>query len=139
AAPAAQPRGCDPPVVERSAMDPDVSLPADHPYVRDLAPNAANYVPLSPVAFLERSERVYPTRIAVRHGARAFTYAEFGARGRRLASALTRAGVRRGDTVAIVAPNVPALLEAHYAVPGIGAVLNALNYRLDAATLRFCL
>ena len=120
-------------------MTRDDRLPADHPFVRDLQRNEANYVPLSPVAFLERSERVYPNKVAVRHGKRAFTYAEFGARCRRLASALTRAGVRRGDTVAIIAPNVPALLEAHYAVPGIGAVLNALNYRLDAATLGFCL
>ena len=120
-------------------MAEDVPLPPDHAFVRDLPRTPANYVPLSPVAFLERSEIVHPDKIAVRHGVRAFTYREFGERCRRLASALDRLGVRRGDTVAIVAPNIPALLEAHYAVPGLGAVLNALNYRLDAATIAFCL
>jgi fatty-acyl-CoA synthase len=103
------------------------------------AKNAANYVPLSPVQFLERSAQIWPDRIAVRHGTQAYTYREFEARCRRLASALARRGVRRGDTVAVMAPNVPALLEAHYAVPALGAVLNALNYRLDARTIAFCL
>ncbi|HZQ62582.1 MAG TPA: acyl-CoA synthetase [Casimicrobiaceae bacterium] len=117
----------------------DAPLRADHPFVRDLSRNAANYVALSPVAFLERSAIVYPDKIAIHHGDRMFTYAQFGERCRRFASALSQMGVRRGDTVAIVAPNVPALLEAHYAVPGLGAVLNALNYRLDAATIAFCL
>ena len=101
--------------------------------------NPANHVPLSPVTFLERSEIVYPDKVAVRHGALAYTYREFGARCRRLASALAARGVRHGSTVAVMAPNVPALLEAHYAVPALGAVLNALNIRLDARTLAFCL
>ena len=104
-----------------------------------LAKNAANYLPLSPVQFLERSAQIWPEKIAVRHGTRAYTYREFEARCRRLASALARRGVGRGDTVAVMAPNVPALLEAHYAVPALGAVLNALNYRLDAKTIAFCL
>ncbi len=117
----------------------DPALRGDHPFVRDLAANAANYVPLSPVSFLTRAEAVYPSKIAVRHGARAFTYATFAQRCRRLASALARSGVGRGDTVAVMAPNIPAVLEAHYAVAGLGAVLNALNYRLDAATIGFCL
>jgi fatty-acyl-CoA synthase len=104
-----------------------------------LAKNAANYVPLSPVQFLERSAQIWPDRIAVRHGTRAYTYREFEARCRRLASALARRGVGRGDTVAVMAPNVPALLEAHYAVPALGALLNALNYRLDGRTIAFCL
>ncbi|HSS70432.1 MAG TPA: acyl-CoA synthetase [Casimicrobiaceae bacterium] len=104
-----------------------------------LEKNAANYVPLSPVQFLERSALVWPKKIAVRHGALAYSYAEFEARCRRLASALARRGIGRGDTVAVMAPNVPALLEAHYAVPALGAVLNALNYRLDAKTIAFCL
>src|SRR5204863_6464987 len=82
---------------------------------------------------------IYPRKPAVIHGDRAFTYAEFDARVRRLASVLAARGVGRGDTVAVMAPNVPALLEAHYAVPGLGAVLNALNYRLDPATIAFCL
>ncbi|HXX85685.1 MAG TPA: AMP-binding protein, partial [Casimicrobiaceae bacterium] len=95
--------------------------------------NRANYVPLSPVAFLERSALVYPAHVAVRHGECTYTYAEFEARCRRLASALARRGVGRGDTVAVMAPNIPALLEAHYAVPALGAVLNALNVRQDAS------
>jgi len=106
---------------------------------RGLDRNRANYVPLSPVAFLERSALVYPDKVAVRHGQHAYTYREFETRCRRLASALARRGVRRGDTVAVMAPNIPALLEAHYAVPALGAVLNALNVRQDAATIAFCL
>ncbi len=82
---------------------------------------------------------MYPEKTAVIHGERAYTYREFEERCRRLASVLAAAGVGRGDTVAIMAPNVPALLEAHYAVPGLNAILNALNYRLDAATIAFCL
>ena len=117
----------------------DVPLPADHPFVRDLAAGPANHVPLSPVAFLERSAAVWPERVAIRHGRVACTYAEFEQRARRLASALARRGVRRGDTVAVMAPNIPAMLELHYAVPALGAVLNALNVRLDAAALAFCL
>ena len=101
--------------------------------------NPANFAPLTPVSFLRRCAEVYPEKIAVIHGDSAFTYRELEARCRRFASALARRGVKRGDTVAVMAPNVPALLEAHYAVPGSGAVLNALNYRLDAATIAFCL
>ena len=104
-----------------------------------LPPNAANHVPLSPVSFLARSADVWPDKVAVIHGRARFTYRELDARVRRLASALARRGVARGDTVAVMAPNVPALLEAHFAVPGLGAVLNALNYRLDAAAIAFCL
>jgi fatty-acyl-CoA synthase len=100
---------------------------------------SANYVPLSPVAFLERSAAVWPDRVAVRHGRLAYTYAELGARVRRLASALAARGVRRGDTVAVMAPNVPAMLELHFAVPALGAILNALNVRLDAPAIEFCL
>jgi len=105
----------------------------------DLGRNAANHVPLSPVGFLRRAAETWPGKVAVRHGEAAFTYAEFEARCRRLASALAKRGIGRGDTVAILAPNIPAMLEAHYAVPGLGAVLNALNYRLDARTVAFCL
>ena len=112
-------------------------MPGGH--APDLGRNAANHAPLSPVGFLRRAADTWPGRIAVRHGETAFTYAQFAARCRRLASALARRGVGPGDTVAILAPNVPAMLEAHYAVPGLGAVLNALNYRLDARTIAFCL
>jgi len=99
----------------------------------------ANHVPLTPVSFLEHAALTWPGRVAVRHGARAYTYAQFAARCRRLASALAARGIGPGDTVAIMAPNVPAMLEAHYAVPALGAVLNSLNYRLDARTIAFCL
>ena len=105
----------------------------------ELDRNSANYVPLSPLTFLERSARVFPRKTAVIHGDRRITYAQFHERARRLASALTQAGVHRGETVAIMAPNVPALLEAHFGVPMAGAVLNAINVRLDAATVRFIL
>jgi fatty-acyl-CoA synthase len=114
-------------------------LPADHPFVKGLARNAANFVPLTPVSFLVRSATIWPTRIAVRHGPTAFTWREVETRCRRFASALAKRGVRRGDTVAVIAPNIPPMLEAHYAVPALGAVLNALNYRLDARGIAFCL
>ena len=104
-----------------------------------LVRNPANHVALSPVTFLERSATIWPTRIAVRHGRLAYTYREFESRCRRLASALARRGIGRGDTVAVMAANTPALLEAHYAVPALGAILNALNTRLDARTIAFCL
>jgi fatty-acyl-CoA synthase len=104
-----------------------------------LGRNSANYVALSPLTFLERSARVFPRKTAVIHGERRITYAQFRERARRLASALARSGVHPGDTVAVMAPNVPALLEAHFGVPMAGAVLNAINVRLDAATVRFIL
>src|SRR5258706_15205277 len=109
------------------------------PFETGLDRNAANYAPLTPVSFLRRSADVYPDKVAVIHGERAYTYREFRERCSRLASVLAQRGIGRGDTVAIMAPNVPALLECHYAVPGLGAILNALNYRLDAATIAFCL
>jgi len=99
----------------------------------------ANYTPLTPLSFLAWAVRVYPDKTAVIHGERTFTYAEFAARARRLGSALARRGIGRGDTVAVMAPNVPAMLEAHYGVPLTGAVLNPLNYRLDARTIAFIL
>ncbi len=105
----------------------------------DLGRTPANYVPLSPVSFLLRAARVYPDRVAVIHGDRRITYAQFLERARRLGGALAEAGVGKGDTVAVLAPNVPALLEAHYAVPMLGAVLCPLNTRLDAAAIAFIL
>ncbi len=108
-------------------------------YEAGLGPVAANRVPLSPLSFLARSAGVYPRKTAVVHGDRAYTYAELYARCRRLASALKRRGIGAGDTVAVMAPNVPAMLEAHYGVPMVGAVLNPLNYRLDARTIAFIL
>jgi fatty-acyl-CoA synthase len=105
----------------------------------ELAKTAANFVPLSPVSFLARAAAFFGNRTAVVHGARRITYAEFFTRARRLAHALAKAGIRRGDTVAILAPNVPAMLEAHYAVPMLGAILNPINIRLDAEAVAFCL
>ena len=110
-----------------------------NPYEHGLDKRPANFVPLSPIGFLERSAMVYPDKTAVVHGDRRFTYSEFHARCRRLAGALAGRGIGAGDTVSLMAPNVPELLEAHFGVPMCGAVLNALNYRLDAATIRFIL
>ena len=104
-----------------------------------LARNAANFAPLSPLGFLSRSAGVYPDKLAVVHGAARVTYGRFYERCRQFADALRRRGIQRGDTVAVMAPNVPALLEAHYGVPMAGAVLNALNYRLDARSIAFIL
>src|SRR5277367_893360 len=113
---------------------------AEHPYdAPHLARNAANFAALTPLSFLARTAAVYPDKIAVIDGERRFTWREFAARCRRFADALVRRGIGAGDTVAVMAPNVPALLEAHYAVPMAGAVLNALNYRLDAASIAFIL
>ena len=105
----------------------------------ELAKRPANFVPLSPVSFLERAAAFFPYRPAVAHGDRRFTYAELFARCRRLAHALAGKGIKPGDTVAIMAANTPALLEAHYAVPMLGAVLNPINTRLDPRTVAFCL
>ena len=104
-----------------------------------LAKNAANFMALTPLVFLRRAAAVYPDKLAVIDGAARFTYRELYSRCRRLAGALRRRGIGRGDTVAVMAPNVPALLEAHYGVPMAGAVLNALNYRLDARSVAFIL
>jgi fatty-acyl-CoA synthase len=106
---------------------------------QDLGPNPANYVPLTPLSFLKRAAAVYPDKIAVIHGRRHILYREFAERCRRFASALAARGVGKGDTVAILAPNIPAMLEAHYAVPMLGAVLNSINIRLDADTVAFIL
>ena len=101
--------------------------------------NAANSAALTPLSFLRRSAAVYPDKLAVVHGASRFTYRQMEERCRRLAAALTARDVGKGDTVAVLAPNIPPLLEAHYGVPMAGAVLNALNTRLDAATIAFIL
>ncbi|HEX3882143.1 MAG TPA: acyl-CoA synthetase [Stellaceae bacterium] len=104
-----------------------------------LAQNAANFAALTPLNFLARAAAIYPDRVAVIDSMRRFTYREFYARCRRFADALRKRGIRAGDTVSVMAPNVPALLEAHYGVPMAGAVLNALNYRLDPPTIEFIL
>ncbi len=109
------------------------------PYDRDLDRNPANYQPLTPITFLARAAAVFPKRIAIIHGALRRTYEEFYGRSRRLASALELAGIKRGDTVSVMLANTPAMLEVHYGVPMMGAVLNTLNTRLDAAILAFTL
>jgi fatty-acyl-CoA synthase len=101
--------------------------------------NPANFTALTPLGFLARAAAVYPDKLAVIDGTRRFTYRQFERRCRRFADALRRRGIMSGDTVAVMAPNVPALLEAHYAVPMAGAVLNPLNYRLDARGIAFIL
>ena len=112
---------------------------ASNPYERNLEKNPANYAPLTPLGFLERAAAVYPDRVAVIHGNVRRRWAETYARCRRLASALARRGIGLGDTVAVLAPNVPAAFEATFGVPMAGAVLNALNTRLDPGTIAFSL
>ena len=106
---------------------------------RDLAQNPANHQPLTPLTLLERAAAVFPDRLAIVHGPLRRNYREFHARCRRLASALAAKGIGRGDTVAVIAANTPAILECHYGVPMTGGVLNTLNTRLDAAALAFML
>lgn len=106
---------------------------------KELGRRAANHVPLTPLSFLHRSAAVYPDKKAVIHGSHSWTYAGFYRRCRQLASAIQQTGVQRGETVSILAPNVPVTLEAHYGVAMAGAVLNAINTRLDARTIAFIL
>ena len=106
---------------------------------KDLKAGAANHTPLSPVVFLARAAEVYPDRVAVIHGKQRITQAAFYARARQLASALSKRGIKRGDVVSAMLPNVPAMLDAHYGVPMCGAVLNTINTRLDADTVAYIL
>jgi len=112
---------------------------AKTPYDTDLDRNPANFQPLTPLQFLERSAAVFPDHIAIIHGKLKRNYRDFYARARRLASALQKRGVKRGDTVSVVLANTPAMLEAHYGVPMAGGVLNTINTRLDAAVNAFTL
>jgi 3-(methylthio)propionyl---CoA ligase len=108
-----------------------------NPYRQGLDKNPANYAPLTPLTFIERAAYVHPDHVAVIHGDEQYTWRETYARCRRLASALSRRGIGAGDTVAVMAPNVPAIYEAHFGVPMSGAVLNTLNTRLDAEAIAF--
>jgi fatty-acyl-CoA synthase len=108
-------------------------------YDLDLERNPANFQPLTPLTLLERAAAVFPDHTAIIHGKCRTTYAEFYARARRLASALAKRGITRGDTVSAVLANTPAMLEAHYGVAMTGAVLNTINTRLDAAVVGFTL
>ncbi len=110
-----------------------------NPYDRDLDRNPANFQPLTPLGFLERAAAVFPDHTAVIHGPLRRSYAEFYARARRLASALAKRGIKRGDTVSVMLANTPAMLEAHYGVPMTQGVLNTLNTRLDPPIIAFSL
>ena len=114
-------------------------LPSDHMFVQGLDRNPANHVALSPIAFLERSALVYPERIAIVHGSLRQTWAETLQRCRRLASAIRLRGLGVGDTVAVMLPNTPPMVEAHFGVPMSGAILNSLNTRLDPTAIAFML
>ena len=113
--------------------------PSKNKYEHGLGKNSANFTPLTPLSFIERTARVFPDRTAVIHGETQRTWADTYQRCIKLAAALNNRGIRKGDTVAMMLPNVPAALEAHFGVPMCGAVLNALNIRLDAKTIAFIL
>ena len=108
-------------------------------YDKDLDRNAANFQPLTPLGFLERSASVFPDRLAIVHGATRRDYKTFYARARQLASALAAKGIGKGDTVSVMLANTPAMAECHYGVPMTGGVLNTMNTRLDAAIIAFTL
>jgi fatty-acyl-CoA synthase len=114
-------------------------IPKVNIYERDLGKTAANYAPLTPLSFLERAAYVYPNKVSIIHGAQRFTWKETYARCRRLASALAKRGIGVGDTVAVMLPNTPAMVEVHFGVPMTGATLNTLNTRLDAEAIGFML
>ena len=108
-----------------------------NPYNTDLDRNPANYQPLTPISFLERAADVYPQHTAIVHGSLERNYHEFYSRSLRLASALSRKGIIRGDTVSVILSNTPAMLESHYGVPMCGAVLHSINTRLDPETIAY--
>jgi len=114
-------------------------MPQSGPFEQNLERNAANFAPLTPLQFLERAAAVYPKRVSVIHGARRFSWQETYARCRRLASALAKHGIGKGDTVAAMLANTPEMYECHFGVPMAGGVLNALNTRLDAEAIAFML
>lgn len=108
-----------------------------NPFETDLDRNPANHQPLTPLSFLQRAAQVFPDHIAIIHGSQRLQYSDFYRRARKLASALERHGIGQGDTVSVMLPNVPPMLEAHYGVPMTKAVLHSFNTRLDAAVLAF--
>ena len=113
--------------------------PSKNKYEHGLGKNAANFTPLTPLSFIERTARVFPDQTAVIHGDMQRSWAETYQRCVKLAAALHNKGIGKGDTIAMMLPNVPAALEAHFGVPMCGAVLNALNIRLDAKMIAFIL
>jgi fatty-acyl-CoA synthase len=107
------------------------------PYDTDLGKNAANYQPLTPLIFLERAASTFPDHPAIIHGERRYSYAEFYARSRRLASALAASGIGKDDTVSVMLANTPAML-GPYGAPMTGAVLHSINTRLDPQSSHSC-
>ena len=107
------------------------------PYQTDLPKTPANYQALTPLTFLGRAARVFPDRTAIVHGRTAISYEAFYRRSRQLASALVATGIGAGDTVSVMLANTPPMLEVHYGVPMVGAVLHSINTRLDAAVIAF--
>ena len=105
----------------------------------ELPRTPANFVALSPLRYLERAAYIYPYQAAIIHGERQITWQQSYQRCRQFAHQLTLLGVQKNDTVSVLLPNVPAMIEAHFAVPMAGAVLNTLNTRLDAKTIAFML
>ena len=114
-------------------------MSANNPYELNLDQNPANYAPLSPLTFMARAAHVYPNHLALVHGEQRYTWAESYARARRIASALVARGIKMGDTVSVMGFNTPETFELHFAVPVTGAVLHAINIRLDAKNIAFML
>ena len=108
-----------------------------NPYALDLDKNPANHQPLTPLSFLERAAKTYPDHVAIIHGSQRITYRDFWRRSLQLASALAKEGIGKGDTVTVMLSNTPPMLEAHFGVPMVKAVLHSLNTRLDAAVIAF--
>ena len=108
-------------------------------YETNIDQNLANYSVLSPLSFLERSRKVFPEQIAVEYNDFKLNYIEAGARCDALAQLLKSYGIRKNDTVAVMLPNIPEMWECHYGIPMVGAVLNAINTRLDYNTINFIL
>ena len=108
-------------------------------YERDLDPNETNYTALSPLSFIARTSRIYPNLTAIIHGDRRYSWSETYKRARQLASSLKSRGIGKGDTGAFMGANTPELYEAHFGVPMVGAILNALNIRLDARAIAYIL
>ena len=110
-----------------------------HMYDTNLDKNDANFTPLSPLSFLIRAAEVYPNRTSIIHGKKQFTWSETYGRSKQLASALSKRGIGKGDTVAVLCFNTPEIYETHFGVPMIGAVLNTINIRLDVDTISYIL
>ena len=108
-------------------------------YNTNLDKNLANFTPLSPLSFLQRSAEVYPNRLSIVHGSKKYTWSDTFKRSKQLASALTKKGVGKGDTVAVLCFNTPEIYEAHYGIPMIGAIINTINIRLDVDTISYIL